>query len=392
MPVPPWFRFPSRPSVSPKGALRAMSLAVLLPAGAMAVPGAVPGLSILPAQAQEASSQTTGERPAVPVTTASVTEKDLPITLDVVGTILAIKDAPIQTAKADRIVQVLVKDGQRVSKGDVLFRLDDLAEQAQLTSANAELDVARKKLERTQELVKRNAAPRSQVPEDEAGVTQALARVDAAKVDLTHTEVLAPFNGVLSLLTVEEGDYTEQGKALATLYAMPPLQVLFEVPQRHLRKLAEGQPVSVWSSAYPESTATGAITVIDPAVNSLSRAVRVKALLDAPQSLRPGMFVSVSVTVEVTKGALLIPEGALVPTVKGLTVYTVADGKAQPVVVTTGQRKAGLVQVIGGLAAGDTVVVEGQQRLGPGSPVQVRAPANDGTAAPVAPAAKDGAG
>jgi membrane fusion protein (multidrug efflux system) len=310
--------------------------------------------------------------PPPPVEATAAITQDLPVILDSVGTMAADKEAPIRSVKSDRIVSVLVGDGQTVKRGDILFKLDDVVEQARVASAQSALAVATKALERTKELTKSGASARSQLPEAEAAVQRAAADLDAAQVDLSHTLVKAPFDGTLSLLKVEEGDYASPETELATLYAMPPLSVTFAIPQRHMFKLAPGQSVGLWTSAFPDHRHEGAVAVVNPAVDVETRAVKVKAAIPEAGKLRPGMFVSVAVTVDTIKGAVMVPEGALVPSAKGTLVFTVVDGKVKIVPVTTGERRDGLVHVVDGVAAGDMVITAGQERVLPDQTVTVQ--------------------
>ena len=151
------------------------------------------------------------------------------------------------------------------------------------------------------------------------------------------------------------------------------MKVEFSVPERFLGQVAGGQAIEVQLAAYPGEQFHGTVYFIDPRVSLETRTVPVKAHLPNPDGrLRAGMFANLDLVLQVRKRAVVIPESALLLEGNQASVFVVTDGKAQPRPVSPGVRLAGALEIREGLLAGEVVIIEGTQKLGPGSPVDVR--------------------
>lgn len=316
--------------------------------------------------------------PPMPVVLQTAKLAQMVKTTDAIGYVHAFKEAPIKAVIADRVLEIRVSEGARVTKGDILVKLDDTVEQAQLKSAKLTHKIKKDALTRLQTLVRRQVAARTKVAEAQEEVVLALVEVEQAEISLSHTLVRAPFDGIIGAFAVEEGDYTAALETLTTIYAIDPMQVRFQIPQRKIGELAVGQAVKVWSSAGRTHQHTGTVTYISPALDSATRSVAVRAVLDPTRDLRPGSFVSLSVAVQTIDQAIAVPDAALMASVKGFSLYVVKDGKAKLTPVKVGLRTGKNVQITEGLAAGDQFVLEGQLKLRDGAAV-VAAPPASGT-------------
>jgi membrane fusion protein (multidrug efflux system) len=315
------------------------------------------------------ATESRAQVPATPVVMRSATVTTLVESADAVGYVHADREAPIRAETAERIVEVRVKDGAKVAKGDILFRLDDTVELVQLKSAKLNHDVKKAALDRVQKLIRKSVVAASKLPDARAQVVLALVEVEKAELALEHTRIRAPFDGVLGALRVEVGDYAPTSEALTTIYKREPLQVRFRMPQRKLGRLVRGQSVVVRSSSFPDHRHTGRIVFISPALDPATKSVEVKAVLEPAAELQPGMFVSISVALSTIEQAVTVPDEALVPTAKGFVLFLVVDGKAKMTAVEVGLRDGNRVQIKKGASAGDKVVVEGQLKLRDGVPV-----------------------
>jgi membrane fusion protein (multidrug efflux system) len=172
---------------------------------------------------------------------------------------------------------------------------------------------------------------------------------------------------------VSEGAYVAAGTDVVRLEKIDQLKLDFRVPESYVGKLKPGQAVRVLVDAYGEQGFTGSVYALEPAVDEGTRTLLVRARVANPDlKLRPGMFARVQVQLGVREKAVWVPEAAIVPRGQDSTVFRVAGGKAELVKVQTGLRnKVGEVEIVKGIAAGDLVVTEGTQRIGPGSPVTV---------------------
>lgn len=306
---------------------------------------------------------------AAPVVTKDVVIEDVEVVYRSIGKILAERDAIITVDKSSRIRKTSITDGERVKKGEILFYLEDEVERAAVAAAKAQLDVNRKALERLKILVSREAAPSADIPKSEAELVATEVGVRSAQLALQKTFVRAPFSGVLGILKYHTGDYVTPGDELVVIHEMPPVRVMFELPQRDLARLDIGQSLKVKPPFGQHDTHSGVLYTIDPALDETTSSIRLIGTIDKADELRPGMVVEVQVVIETRTGVTMVPETALVPRPDGLILFKVDSGKAKQVKIETGVRRAGLVEIRNGLKAGDKVVVEGQFRLRDGAPV-----------------------
>jgi membrane fusion protein, multidrug efflux system len=291
--------------------------------------------------------------------------------IEAVGTTLARQAVDIVALTSGRVIEFAISPGQTVEAGDVLVRLDDGAERAAVAEAEASLREAGLALERARKLRVNNTVPQATVDELEAAYLGAEARLDGARKQLADRTVSAPFAGVVGIRQVDVGARVDETTVLTTLDDLAEIEIEFSVPEIFFSQVRRGQPVSATSSAFPGRGFAGQIAVIDSRVGEVSRAFRVRAVLPNPDLILPaGMFMHVEVVLE-ERPAVLIPEEAVVSIGDDTFVFAVHGERAQRVPVRLGQRRAGSVEVVEGLAAGDPIVRRGTQRLRDGAAVRI---------------------
>ena len=314
------------------------------------------------------------------VATATVQED-----VDALGTLRSTEAVVVRPEISGRIDRLNFTEGAPVQKGQIIVALDDAVPAAELAQAKANLALAESNYQRTQELEKQKFV--SATAKDQAlnGLRVAQANVQLADARLAKTKIVAPFGGVIGIRQISVGDYVKEGQDLVTLEDISALKVDFRVPEQLLAALRPGQAVEMGSDALPGRKYVATVDAIDPLVDQAGRAVLLRARLrNSDGQLRPGMFVRTRLIVSQRQDALTVPEEALVPVGADQFVYRVADGKAQRVKIRTGVRRAGTVEVVEGLAPGDTVVTAGQLKLRDGVQVVVGGPGGKPAAPPVA--------
>ena len=270
-----------------------------------------------------------------------------------------------------RVAEIAFRPGERVEAGAVLIRLDDQAEQAAVAEARAMLREAELALDRARKLRTNNTVAQATVDELEAAYLGADARLDAAQKQLTDRTVRAPFAGVVGIRGIDIGARVDDETLLTTLDDLAEIEIEFSVPEIFFGRVREDQLVQATSTAFPGETFAGTIATIDSRIGQVSRAFRVRAVLPNPElELPAGMFMHVSVVLE-ERPAVLIPEQAVLAEGGSTYAFIVADGRAERRKVRLGQREAGTVEVLDGLAAYELVVRAGLQRLRDGAVVQV---------------------
>lgn len=333
----------------------------------------------------------------VPVVTAAVRKQDVPIVLTGVGTVNALNVATIRTQVTGYLQSTDFEEGRFVRRGDVLARIDPRIYQARLEQAQAQLAkdqalLANQKtnLARNEPLLQKGFATDQQVVSERAQIAQTesalkgdQAAIDYAQTELDFTTLRAPFDGVTGIRRIDIGNIVSptDTNGIVVLTQVQPISVLFTLPTSDIAAvqaaLTRG-PVA--ATAYDQSGAraldTGTLLLINNQADPRSGTVQLKAVFpNAQRQLWAGSFVNAAVTTSVEKGGLTIPTNALQVSDKGQFVYVVgADDTVSVRPVTVKQRTRGVALVADGLKEGETVVVQGQYRLKPGTRITPASP------------------
>jgi membrane fusion protein (multidrug efflux system) len=330
------------------------------------------GSVALIAIAQPAKGPGAGPPPAMPVKVVAAKLAPAVDEASAVGTLRADESVVIRPEIAGRISEFRFDEGQGVKKGALLVTLDASEVRAQLASAKAQAQLDAQRLERAEDLRKKNFISAQALDEARSNHARAHASQREVEAKLAKAEIRAPFTGVAGLRQVSQGAYVAAGTDIARLEKIDQLKLDFRVPESYLARLKTAQQLKVEVDAYSGESFGGAIYAIEPAVDEATRTVVVRArVANSDLKLRPGMFGRVLLQLAVRDKAIWVPEQAIVPRGQDAFVFRVANGKADMVKVQTGTRRVGEVEIRSGIAAGELVVTEGTQRIGPGSAVSV---------------------
>lgn len=311
------------------------------------------------------------------VETIVVNTTALETTVDAVGNVLADASAMLRTEVPGQVIERHFEEGQRVSKGDRLFSIEATVLEAEVNEARANLEQSDAAYKRAQELVKNQLVSATEYDTARANYNVGVARLRSAESRLSKTVIRAPFDGFIGLRRINIGDYATIGQELVNVVRLDPLRVDFSVPETLLSRIQPGQKIDVTVSAFRGEVFEGVVTAIDPQIDVAGHSMAVRARLpNTDLKLRPGLFAQVSVSLSVNPNALMVPEEAIWPIGQDKILYIVKDGVANQRVVTIGDRKPGLVEIVDGLAAGEEVVVAGQMKLFPGAAVRTIPAAN----------------
>lgn len=328
--------------------------------------------SLALAQPKDAAKGAPGGRPPMPVKAAVAKRAPAVDEAGAVGSLRADESVMIRPEIAGRLKSILFAEGQRVNKGALLATLDSSEPRALLQSSQVQVRLDAQRLERAEDLYKKRFISEQALDEARSNHARSVAKLDEDAAKLAKTEIRAPFSGVAGLRQVSEGAYVAAGTDIARLDKIDQLKLDFRVPETFLPSLRTGQRVKVAVDAYPGSSFGGSVYAIETAVDEQTRTVLVRARVGNPDlRLRPGMFARVELRLAVRENAIWIPEEAIVPRGHEAFVYRVVNGRVELVKVQVRSRKVGEVEIAKGLAAGDLVVTEGVQKIGPGAPVMV---------------------
>jgi multidrug efflux system membrane fusion protein len=345
---------------------------------------------------------------AAPVTAATVVEADMPVILTAPGTVEPLANVAVKPRVDGQIVEVAFKEGDLVQEGSVLFRLDDRMVKAQIAQAEANiakdgasLRDAEATLGRRQALIEKQAVSEAALEQArhaveglKASIAAGRALLDSHKTQLDYLTIRAPITGRTGSLSAKLGSQVraQDSAALVTINQTRPIQIAFSVPQRELgalkRALAAKAPADVAVPGPQRTIVPGTIAFIENQVDRQTGAITAKVVAEnADEVLWPGLAVEVALTVEVKRGVLSAPVGAVLPAQQGMITWVIGpDNKVAPRAVMVERIVGPRVFLSGGVQAGERVVTDGQLRLAPGTTVVIEEP---GRPPAKAPAAKD---
>ncbi|CAM4361710.1 efflux RND transporter periplasmic adaptor subunit [Kerstersia similis] len=321
------------------------------------------------------NAEASGAWPITKVALAPVERTVAPRALHGVGALEAARQVALAAETPGRVTRIAFESGQTVKAGQLLVQMNDAPEQAERLRLQAQLRNAETVLARTRMLKADQVATQEQL--DKAIAARDMAKGELRRVEavIAQKAVRAPFDGVIGIRRVHEGQYLNAGEAVASLVDAGTMHVNFSLDEQAVRHLQPQQPVVLQLDAWPEQAFDARITAIDPLIGA-SRTVQVQASLpNVDGKLRAGMFAGIRVQRPQQEEVLAVPETALTYNAYGQTVFIARQAETQGltvhrVAVKTGERWDGRVEIESGLAEGDQVVVSGQIKLSDGMQVE----------------------
>lgn len=354
----------------------------------------------------------------VPVRIEPALRHDFTIQVQAIGTVTPLNTVTVRSRVSGQLMRVLVREGQSVTRGQLLAEIDPEPYRVRLSQAQgqqqqnlAQLQNARSELARYRRLFEQDSIARLQLERQEALVQQLegtllsdKAQVDDARLQLSYTRITAPIAGRVGMRRVDAGNLVGENDAngLFTIVQTKPISVVFAVPENRVAAVRAAHdagrslPVEIRDRDDRTRLAEGALDTLDNQIDIATSTLRLRARVDnADDTLFPNQFVNVRLALETLPGALTIPADAVQYGNRGSHVYVIVDGKAQIRTLALGPSSEGRTVVLDGLSAEESVVLEGLDRLREGRPVLIvdeavgDAPARgeSGLAAPTAPAA-----
>lgn len=335
-----------------------------------------------------------GGPPAVPVTTATVVQKPMPIEIQVIGSVEPYSSVAIRSQITGQLITVNFREGDIVKAGQVLFELDRRPFEAALGQAQANLarDVAQAanaevQATRFQQLVDRGIAPREQGDTARTSVAALNATVEAdraavenARIQLQYATIMAPISGRTGALMVHQGNLVRANDQapLVVINEVAPISVAFTIPEARLgdlrRYMSRGSLTVTATPQGSDTAASGRITFIDNAVDQNTGTIRIKGTFpNSDGRLWPGQFVNVVVTLSTDPTAIVVPSAAVQAGQEGTYVFAVKEDQSVEMRPVTVVRTRGAESVLaGGVRPGDTVVTDGHLRLVPGGRISTK--------------------
>ena len=367
---------PVQSGVRPRRRWRSVTLAICL---LIAIGGFVFGIKVLQIGKMMSTPMV---MPPTTVSSAVVKEEDWAPTLSAIGSVSAVQGAVVSAELGGVVAEINFQSGGVAKKGDVLMRLDSSAEEAQLHTAEADLELAKANLERERDLAARKVVSKQELDTAQSTFGQKQGAVDNMRSFITKKQVRAPFDGMLGIRQVNVGQMINSGQQVVQLTALDRVYVDFALPQQNLPQLAAGYEARVHADSLPGREFKGKVTAINSMVDNVTRNISLQATFDNPDhELHPGMFVKVEVILPNKSKTLVIPGSAVSYAPYGNSVFVI-DNKKDPktgkesqslrqAFVRIGEARGDFVAVTEGLKAGDVVVSTGVFKLRNGMPVVI---------------------
>lgn len=365
--------------------------------GGQAGPGGPPGAAAGPARGAGGPGGPGGGRGgfgATQVSVATVQPRVFNDTIEVLGVAKGRQSVTLTAATTQLVERVRFTDGQQVPRGAVLVELRATEQDAGVAQAQARVVQAQRAYERYRTLGQQGWASKASVDEYEAAYRAAQADLAAARAREADRVIRAPFAGVVGLSDVAPGALVNPGAPIVTLDDISAIRVDFQVPERFLAQLREGQTILASVDAYPGETVTGRIAKLDTRIDERTRAITARAEFPNPgRRLKPGMLVRVGVS-RGQRESLSAPESAVSVQGDSAFVYVIRQMGQRTVAeqrpILTGVRQQGVVEIRDGIRSGERIVADGLNKVQPGQPIRVAGarPAATGAAGPAAKAAR----
>jgi len=291
--------------------------------------------------------------------------------IKVMGKVIADEWVDLSPEVAGKITKIYFKEGSSVAKGQLLVKINDSELQAQLKKNDVKLQLAAQNLDRQKKLLELNGTSQEQYDNSVFEYRSIEADIDLLKAQIAKTEIRAPFSGQIGLRYVSEGAFATPGVKIATLQNKSALKIDFTVPQNYSIYMKEGRTIS-FTTGNEVDPLQAKIYAIEPGVDQQTATLKVRAYVSGRSvELIPGKVVEVLVSLSAPVQTVLISSETLVPEISGYSVFMYKAGKAVSIPVQTGDRNEKVVQILGGIAEGDTMIVSGLIQLRNNSPVKL---------------------
>lgn len=307
---------------------------------------------------------------AVNVEKVSTSEVNLDFTAN--GTFAANQDLTLSAENSGRVTRVLVNEGSRVSKGQVVARIDADLLNVDVETARANYQTATRDLERYESSFKTGGVTQQQLDNARLNVRTSRARLESANIKSGDANIKAPISGIINKRFIEQGSFVNPGTQLFEIVDVSKLKLKVTANESQVVNLKVGDNAAIKSNVFPESTFNGKITFIAPkADNSLNFPIEIEVSNNSGSQLKAGMYGTALFDFPQQNAALTVPRTAFVGSVNSNKVYVLEGRNAKERKVTAGRAFGDRIEILDGLKEGETVIISGQINLVDGTEVQM---------------------
>ncbi len=292
--------------------------------------------------------------------------------LSLSGSIEANEQVEIRSEVSGIVEALYFQEGSNVSKGQVLFKVNDLELRAQLRQTSTREGLASENERRAKLLLQKEAISQEEYDLARADLKSAQAQSQLIKAQIAKTSVRAPFSGRIGLRSISPGTYITPTILVAKLVNTGKLKITFSIPEKYASQVKTNTYITFTVSGSTEKY-TAKVYAIEPEVAVATRTLQVRAIAENKNGkLLPGTFADVELPLDIIKDAIVVPTEAIIPVQNGKKVFISSNGQAKEVMIETATRTDASILVLSGLKAGDTIITSGVMSLKNETPVTVK--------------------
>ena len=291
--------------------------------------------------------------------------------INATGNLIAYESVEIRPERSGKLVSLDFRESSYIQKNTVIGQVDDAELIAQKERLTVNLELAEKEVARGRELLAIEGISQEELDRLINTVADIKAEQNILDIQISKSKIRAPFSGVIGLRQVSQGAYITPNDIIVDLKQISPIKLEFEVPERYLTQVREGQTLG-FTIVGSDRIFTARVYAIDTEISPLTRTFKVRASAQNPDNiLKPGQFAKVSLVTGTKNDAILVPTDAVIPVLDGKQVYMVRKGRVIAQRVITNDRSSDMVEIVEGLTIGDTVAVGGLLALSDGVAIRI---------------------
>ena len=288
------------------------------------------------------------------------------------GSVIPNEEVELRSEISGRVTNINFEEGSQVRKGQLLLTVNDAEMRAQLQKLQSNQNLYKEMEQRQRTLLEKEYISKQEYDQVSNQLATATADIQALKATMAKAYIRAPFDGIIGLRQVSEGSYVTANSPIARIVDVSPVKIDFAIPGRYSQMVKEGEAITFTTEGDPTAY-KAKIYAIQPSIDPVTRTLQLRALYpNNHQEVKPGAFVSISMPLKEVEEAILIPTESIIPEATGHKVFVVKNSKAEPRTVKIGQRSETMIQILEGIAPGDTIISSGVLQARPGSDLKIR--------------------
>jgi membrane fusion protein (multidrug efflux system) len=316
-------------------------------------------------------SKSTSEKPPIQVEGFIVTPSLLNASVLIAGTLLPFEETEIHPEVAGKVVQLSIREGAFVRRGTLLVKMFDGDLRAQLNKLNIQLKIAEKTRDRQNELLKIGGISQQDFDMTFLNVSTIKADMEILRAAINKTVIRAPFDGKLGFKNISMGAYITPQTIITTISQVGKLKLQLSVPEKYANKVKLGSIIH-FTTATSDKKYSAKIIATEPGITQENRSLKILALVEnIDNNITPGGFANIDFNIGDNTNAIMLPTQAIIPKARDKEIILYRGGKASFNTVVTGIRDSSKVEIISGVAIGDTVITTGLLSIKPGSKIKI---------------------